>query len=61
MDLITLSIPFFFALIGLELLVARVRHRPVYRLADSISDLSCGILSQFAGIFLALLTIAGYG
>ena len=61
MDLITLSIPFFFALIGLELLVARVRRRPVYRLADSISDLSCGILSQFAGIFLALLTIAGYG
>ncbi len=61
MDLITLSIPFFFALIGLELLVARLRHRPVYRLSDSISDLSCGILSQFAGIFLALLTIAGYG
>jgi alkylglycerol monooxygenase len=60
-DLITLSIPIFFALIGIELLVARVRQRPVYRLADSISDLSCGILSQFAGIFLALLTIAGYG
>ena len=61
MDLITLSIPIFFALIGIELLVARVRQRPVYRLADSISDLSCGILSQFAGIFLALLTIAGFG
>lgn len=61
MDIITLSIPFFFALIGLELLVARVRKRPLYRLSDSISDLSCGILSQLAGIFIALLTIAGYG
>ena len=60
MDLITLSIPFFFALIGLELLMARVRRRPLYRLSDSISDLSCGILSQLAGIFLALLTVAGY-
>jgi alkylglycerol monooxygenase len=61
MDIITLSIPFFFALIGLELLVARVRKRPLYRLSDSISDLSCGILSQLAGILIALLTIAGYG
>jgi len=60
MDIITLSIPFFFALIGLELLVARVRKRPLYRLSDSISDLSCGILSQLAGILIALLTIAGY-
>ena len=61
MDIITLSIPFFLALIGLELVVARVRRRPLYRLSDSISDLSCGILSQLAGILIALLTIAGYG
>lgn len=61
MDLIAASVPFFFALIGIELLVARVRRRPLYRLSDSISDLSCGILSQLAGIFIALLTIAGYG
>jgi alkylglycerol monooxygenase len=60
-DIIVRSVPFFFALIALELLIARVRQRPLYRLSDSISDLSCGILSQFAGLFLALLTIAGYG
>ena len=60
MDLITASVPFFFGLISLELLVAKLRRRPLYRLSDSISDLSCGILSQFAGIFLAFLTIAGY-
>jgi len=60
MDVITLSIPFFFALIGLELLVARVRRRSLYRLSDSISDLSCGILSQLAGIFLTFLTIGAF-
>ena len=60
MDLIAASIPFFFGLIGLELLVARWRRRPLYRLSDSISDLSCGILSQVAGIFLVLLTVAAY-
>ena len=60
MDLIAASIPFFFLLIGVELLVARARRRPLYRLNDSISDLSCGILSQLAGIFLVLLTVAAY-
>ena len=61
MDVIRASIPLFFALIGLELLIARLRRRPLYRLADSISDLSCGILSQLAGIVLALGTIALFG
>ena len=61
MNVIRASIPLFFALIGLELLVARVRRRPLYRLADSISDLSCGILSQLAGIVITLGTIAAFG
>ena len=61
MDVIKASIPLFFALIGLELLVARLRNRPLYRLNDSISDLSCGILSQLAGIFISLGTILAFG
>jgi alkylglycerol monooxygenase len=60
-DVIRASIPLFFALIGLELLVARIRRRPLYRLADSISDLSCGILSQLAGIVIVLGTVAVFG
>lgn len=60
MDLIRASIPLFFALIGLELLVARMRHRRLYGLSDSISDLSCGILSQLAGIVITLGTIAAF-
>ncbi|HJR35957.1 MAG TPA: sterol desaturase family protein [Gemmatimonadales bacterium] len=60
MDVIQASIPLFFALIGLELLVTRLRRRRVYRLGDSVSDLSCGILSQFAGIFIALGTVLAF-
>ncbi len=60
MDLIAASIPFFFLLIGVELIVARARGRSLYRLNDSISDLSCGILSQLAGIFLVLITVGAY-
>lgn len=40
MDVIQASIPLFFLLIGLELLVARGTGRRLYRLNDSISDLS---------------------
>jgi len=60
-DIIQASVPLFFLLIGLELVVARVRGQRLYRLNDSISDLSLGILSQLTGIFVALLTIALYG
>ena len=60
MDVVQASIPLFFLLIGLEVAVARLRRRPLYRLSDSISDLSCGILSQLAGIGIALATIAAF-
>ena len=60
MDVVAASIPLFFLLIGLEVAVARLRRRPLYRLSDSISDLSCGILSQLAGIGIALATIAAF-
>jgi alkylglycerol monooxygenase len=60
MDVVRASIPLFFLLIGLEVAVARLRRRPLYRLSDSISDLSCGILSQLAGIGIALATLAAF-
>jgi alkylglycerol monooxygenase len=58
MDVVAASIPLFFALIGLELLAARLGRRRIYRLNDSVADLSCGILSQLTGVFLALMTYA---
>ena len=61
MDVIQASIPLFFALIGLELLVARRTGRHLYRLNDSISDLSLGTVSQLVGIFVAIGTMVVYG
>lgn len=60
MGVIQASIPLFFLLIGLELLVARLRGDRVYRFADSISDLSCGTLSQLAGLFTKFGLLWGY-
>lgn len=60
MGLIVLSIPVFFLLIGIELLVARMRGLTYYRFNDAITNLSCGIGSQVTGIFLKGVTFAGY-
>ena len=60
MSYIQLAIPVFFALIGVELVVARLVARDVYRLADSFADLSCGILQQVLEVFLKTALFAGY-
>ncbi len=59
LDPIALSIPGFFALIGLELWVARRRGRDVYRVTDAVTDLACGVTSQLGLIFyrVALLSV----
>jgi len=56
---IALAIPFFFALIGVELAVARRRGARPYRLADAMSDLGCGVtqrilLLAFEGLLVAI-------
>ena len=60
MAIIEASIPLFFLLIIVELLIVRRRRTTVYRLNDSISDLSCGILSQLLGVFTKLLVLGAY-
>jgi sterol desaturase/sphingolipid hydroxylase (fatty acid hydroxylase superfamily) len=57
---IALAVPFFFVLIAVELLVARARRREVYRLADALGDLGCGMIQQVGLLFLAGSVIAGY-
>lgn len=57
---IVLSIPIFFILIGIELLVERFSHQKLYRLPDAIANLSCGITSQLSGLFLKVLGIGVY-
>jgi sterol desaturase/sphingolipid hydroxylase (fatty acid hydroxylase superfamily) len=57
---IVLAIPVFFALIGLELLVARLLERHDYTLADSLNDLSCGIVQQLVEVFAKTALFAAY-
>ena len=59
-DYIELAVPLFLLLIALELLVGWLQGRRLYRLHDSITDLSCGILDQVAAIFLKSLLLAAY-
>jgi hypothetical protein len=57
MSIIQASIPLFFLLIGAELLWSWRSGRRVLRMNDSLSDLSCGVLSQLSGIFTKLFSI----
>ncbi len=57
---IALSIPVFFLLIGIEILVARRQNKDYYRFNDSINDLSMGVLQQVTGVFTKALVFAGY-
>lgn len=57
---IAFAIPFFFALIGVEVWVsARARQRR-YRFADSVTSLSCGIGQQIYLAFLKTAILGGY-
>ena len=44
----------------MELLLARWLERDLYRLSDSINDLSCGIVQQIADVFLKTALFSGY-
>jgi alkylglycerol monooxygenase len=58
--IITWATPFFFVLIAIELIVARLRGRRAYRSNDSINSIGLGAMSQIAGVFLKLLTLGIY-
>jgi alkylglycerol monooxygenase len=54
------AIPVFFLLIGVELLVARLMKRDVYRLSDAIANLSCGVAQQVVGVLMKGILLLGY-
>jgi sterol desaturase/sphingolipid hydroxylase (fatty acid hydroxylase superfamily) len=60
MNLIVLAIPVFFLLIAVEVVLARLQARDLYRLSDSVNDLSCGILDQLLDGLLKAALLAGY-
>jgi sterol desaturase/sphingolipid hydroxylase (fatty acid hydroxylase superfamily) len=59
-QVIVLATPVFLALIALEYAVGRLRGRDTYRLADAMSSIGLGIMSQLTGLFVTLLTVGIY-
>lgn len=57
---IAVAIPFFFALIGGEIALARKRGQSLYQFADSITDLGCGVSQQVLLVFLRGALILAY-
>ncbi len=57
---ITYAVPVFFLLIGVEVLVGILARRRLYRVNDSINDLSCGVLQQVVGVFMKATMFLGY-
>ncbi len=60
MDYIVLSIPIFFILIGVELIISKWRNSELYRFNDAVTNISCGILQQITGVFAKTILIVGY-
>lgn len=51
MNYIILSIPVFFLLIGIELLIDKIQRSSFYRFNDAVANISCGIAQQVSGVF----------
>ena len=59
-QIIVLATPVFFVLIAIELAIGLKRQRNTYRLADAVSSISLGALSQTSAVFTRLLRIGIY-
>ena len=59
-QIIVLATPVFLLLIGVELAIGLKRGRNGYRLHDALSSIGLGVMSQVAGVFTAVLTLAIY-
>lgn len=60
MRIMLFAIPVFFLLIGLELLVARLKRTSLYSLPDAVTNMSCGIQQQVTGVLFKTILFAGY-
>lgn len=60
MNVVLYAIPFFFALIAIELIAERVKNTSYYRVNDSINSLTAGVLSQMTGLVKKLIPFTLY-
>ena len=61
MNYVLYAVPFFFLLIGIELLVDRWRGMSSYRTADTLNSLSAGVLSTTSGLLTKVVGLLTYG
>lgn len=59
-SLIVYSIPAFFVLIAVEIIIDKIKKTNLYRLNDTISNINTGIVQQVTGVLLKLLNIGVY-
>ena len=60
MKIMLFAIPVFFLLIGLELLLQRLKNTQLYRFNDAVTNISCGIQQQVTGVLFKTVIFAGY-
>jgi len=60
MNFILYAVPFFFLLIGLELVLEKLRKTDYYRTNDAINSLTAGVLSQMVAIAKGLVPFTVY-
>jgi sterol desaturase/sphingolipid hydroxylase (fatty acid hydroxylase superfamily) len=60
LDPIALAVPLFFVGMAIEARAAKKRGLSVYRFADSVTDLSCGVASQIEALAFAATQFAVY-
>ncbi len=60
LDPTVIAIPVYFLLIGIELIVHRIKATKSYRLNDAITNINCGVTSQVSGAFIKVLSIGFY-
>ena len=60
MNYVLYAVPFFFLLIGIELIVDRLRGTSSYRTADALNSLSAGVLSTTSGLLTKVVGLLTY-
>jgi sterol desaturase/sphingolipid hydroxylase (fatty acid hydroxylase superfamily) len=60
MNYVLYAVPFFFLLIGIELIADRLRGTSSYRTADALNSLSAGVLSTTSGLLTKVVGLLTY-
>jgi len=60
MGFIVFAIPVFFLLIGIELVIDRLKQSNLYRFNDAVTNISCGLSQQVSAVAIKAFLLVGY-